>query len=350
MTKLTLNRKRLAGLMCWVQSLALAGPHPKKVAEPVGLLWTGSKSNNPLSHQAKIEREVTDEIENSLQRRVVKAHASFRIPPETLRLAKVRKELVKLNQKLSHRALSDRTFFQSDTVEAEALSTEINRYCSQLPRGTFGPEIQMSRLVQSAWFWRKRNKKMFERLCREAAGVHPFREVDFSRLSDEPLKRIFEESCRSAIQVKNLKNCELRQGDNSFEIETPTWINGFPVPTRGREIFPGHYLVIRRDEEGMGFERVIECGNSIQNESGKAWTPISDQVRIEHLIPEKLDGVRDLLILAEEPKGVARYHFDSHSGLSEWNPRREEFASAKPPSFSAGPSEKWYNKKMFGGF
>jgi len=340
-----LSHKKLTVLLCWAQSLVLAVPLPDKNTGPVGLLWIKTKHNGSLYQHAKIERQLTDEIENKLGRRVMKTQPSSMIPMETFRLAKVRKELIKLNQKLSQKSFSDRTLTMTADSEAQALIQEINRRSSQLPRGTFGPEIQLSRLVQAGWFWRKRKIKEFGRLCREAAEVHPLREIDFHRLMDEPLKDVFESECLKKVQINPKNNCELRQIDELFELAYPSWINGFRIATQGREIFPGNYLVIRRGSEGKVFERVIKCGGVIQEEKGKVWAPIGDQVRIENLIPSEFDKAKDLLILAEDSKELGKYHFNSQTGLSDWPLRSEDSAFPNPSSFSTGPEEKWYNKK-----
>jgi len=338
-------RKGLVVVTCWLQSFLMAASLPEKHSESVGLLWVRTGNESSLLSRAKTEREITDEIENKLGRRVVKPREVAPIPLEAFRLAKVRKELIGVAKKLSRQALSDKALSMSADSEAKLLIDEINRLSSQLPKGTFGPEIQLSRLVQAGWYWRNRNLKKFKHLCGEAAETHPFRRIDFEVLSDEPLKEVFEEQCRQVSPGVLQKKCKLDVIDENVEQDSSIWINGFQMNTRGIEVFPGNYLVIRRDKKGTLYERVIKCDNAFGSDRGGSWGLIKNKVRIEHLIPSELEKVSDLLILAKDSTGLGKYHYNPQTGLENWQLRKENVSLARESSFSAGREQKWYNTK-----
>ncbi|NBT57902.1 hypothetical protein EBT16_03865 [bacterium] len=345
-----LNRIQKMGLGAFTMcSLILGESIGDANREGVGILWSDSVAPGRSSNRWSIQRAITDQVENQLGQRVIRNSKQSTIPPEILRLAKVRQKVFDLSSELLEMASRPTGSESLSGGSGNQIMQQINRLVGRLPRGTFGPEIQFSRLAEAAWFWKIRNHGLFLRLYGEARNLHPCRQIEFYRFNDEPLTGILESEYQRLTQNKKESTCVLKDMDVSFESSDPTWINGFRVDTRGMEIFSGNYFVLKRDEKGKIFEKIVRCGGKSKHEKAGAWVPLKDQLRIEHVIPSELERTKALLILAEEKGKLSKYHFSSDTGLRLWRPEEglNPMGTLSQHSFPMNTQEKWYNKSTY---
>ncbi|MFM8269011.1 MAG: hypothetical protein ACKN9V_02390 [Pseudomonadota bacterium] len=347
--KVLKKEKRIISiLMICVHWFFICSSTVQGAPDPVGLLWTTNRQNINGVRQIKIEREIIDQVENKWGRRLLKPATASVIPTETLRLAQLRQKLLELGQKLSEIVFQSDSNIRLNSDLARELIREIKHLSSHLPKGTFGPEIQWSRLVQAAWFWRNKDNALFQRLYREARDMHPLGNVNFEGFGDQPLVEVFESDCHKIKVSKPRDACDLSQFTSGFDENDLIWINGFKLESKSGKMLSGNFLVIKRNAQGKVFEKVIRCGDHFSAKDTSTWFPLKAQLRIEHLIPSEFNGVEDLLILAEESKGVGKYHFSTVTGLTEWQSTDEQIRLQKPValSFESTQEKKWYNNKV----
>lgn len=346
MTKPLRRFLKLGFFLLATPSLATAMIHPDSKPDAVGLMWTQQKQKRDIDHRLILEKETVDYLENQLGTRVLKSERNATIPPETLRLAKIKQRLSELNRQLTEWAFNTGDEAIQNKTEPNRIFGEINVLTSQLPKGTFGPEIQASRLAQSAWFWRNKNRKMCSRLFREAKELHPLRDLEFNHFSDTPHFVIFENECGNLKAPQGAGTCELSQYDDTFNLNQATWMNGFKIVTKGARVSSGNYFVIRRDANGKLFEKVIRCGSKKRMRETGNWLPVSNQLRIEQLIPSEFERVNNLLILEDGPNKFRKYRYTEPMGLKEWSSEEDNLVlrTSGVHSFPTRPEEKWYNK------
>lgn len=339
---------RFLAFLSIVNHLLMIQSYGTVKSEPMGLLWSGQNVKNQSGHRAKVERELTDQVENQFERRLLKGGQDRNIPAETIRLTKVRQRVFELNERLFRAALNQNVSSKESVNAGEKIRLELNSLASRLPRGTFGPEIQLSRLSQAVWFWKNGNLNKFKRLYKEALDMHPLREIEYPNFIGEAFVDVIESDFHRSLAIDKEKTCPF-PGITNLEIGDRTWINGFKINNHDIEIYPGNYFVIRRDKKGNLFEKILSCTGANQIKDVGAWMPVKNQVRLEHLIPSEFDRIKDLLILAEEPTGLRAFHFNRVTGLSDWPSDSGEAPSESLaiPYFQIKPDKKWYNKSGF---
>lgn len=312
-----------------------------------GLVWVQNSFQSDPQVRLQEEKRIMSKIENKEGKKVVRKNGGYWQIPQDIFESEVKVgEILDLVDQLSE-----------ENRFSENLYIKLKKTAQKTTPNFFSPELEKVYLNLSLQYWYQNQKESARLFMKKALALNPFFETKWQLPDEERVERHLFEAELAHLQkkIRREKSCRL---EVPASLQYSLWINGFLVTQSNFRIKPGLFLMVKREPQGVLFEKLLRCEGSDISLENKTWSPCKVGGRLEMLLPHAWRDFQETIVLQEKKGRVIQWRYREGEGLVNLPAAFIKLPQVKekPLDFinfvQIPPGEefkKWYNNKALVG-